>query len=68
MLRDVRLPESGGVDQLGHRHLAIAECVQNFQACRLGERLEALGDQLEKLGTEWGAWHVGNRRRCITKW
>ena len=49
VLGDVRLPEAGLLDDLGDRLFAAAQAQQNFQACRLGQRLESLGDEADHL-------------------
>ena len=49
MLGDVRLAESRRVHQLGNGLLSISQGIEEGQAGGLGERLESLADQPQKL-------------------
>ena len=49
----IRLGEPGVINQFSNRTLAISQRVQQAHARRVGERLEALGDQLQQLRREW---------------
>lgn len=50
VLRDVRLRKPRLLNEVGHAPLPRAESVEQAQTSRVGQNLEAMGHELEKLG------------------
>ncbi len=65
MLGQVRLPETGGLDELRNRPLPIAQLVQNLEPRWLGERLEPFGDDGKHIGREWLPGHRVPQSVCV---
>src|SRR5690606_24643371 len=57
VLGHVRLPEARGLHQLRYRALAVPEGIEDPQPRGLGQRLEALGHQLQQLGAHLVSGH-----------
>lgn len=58
VLGEVRLPESGRLDKLGHRHFPAAQHVEDLQPHRLAQHLEALGDAYQQFRVQRGSSHA----------